>query len=261
MKSEFEIIRHDFEDKKDIIIYPIADVHLGDSHCQIKEFCKLINYIAETPNAYIMLLGDLINNSLRTSVANPFDEIMRPLDQKKFMTKFLEPVKDKILCAVGGNHEARSMKDSDTDITYDIMCKLNIEDRYRPNMAFVKIKFGGNHGHYDTDPCYVICVTHGCGGGMLTGGSVNRAENFAMAIDGIDAFVHGHTHKPYVTTPGKIVIDKIHNTIRVVPFKVLCATSWLDYGGYAAGKMLRPSAFALNYMILKGNRKEIQVVT
>ena len=62
----------------------------------------------------------------------------------------------------------------------------------------------------------------------------------------------GHTHKPYVTQPGKLSVDPHNNKITIKPFKVISATSWLDYGGYAAQKMLLPSSFCPNSLILRG---------
>ena len=102
-------------------------------------------------------------------------------------------------------------------------------------------------------------MTHGTGGGIYTGAALNRNERFGYVLDGADILIVGHTHKPIVSQPGKIKIDPYNNKITVRPFKVITATSWLDYGGYAASKMLLPSTHCLQTLTLKGNRKEIFV--
>jgi predicted phosphodiesterase len=259
MLSDFELITHHFPENKDIVIFPVSDVHLGASEHMEKEWAEFCRQIKETPNAYIVLGGDLINNATRNSVSNVFEETMRPREQKKLIAEMLLPIRDRILCAVSGNHERRSGKDADDDPTYDIMCKLDIEHLYRENMPFVKVRFGKvdfNGGH---NPTYMLAVLHGAGGGMLTGGAVNRNERFGYVIDGADCLIVGHTHKPFVTQPSKIKIDPYNNKVDIKPFKVVSSTSWLNYGGYAAQKMLMPSSHAPQVITLCGKRKNIKV--
>ena len=259
MLSDFEIITHHFSENKDIIIYPISDVHLGASEHMEKEWGAFCSSVLDNPNAYIVLGGDLINNATRNSVSNIFEETMRPREQKKVMAEMLEPLRDRVLCSVSGNHERRSGKDSDDDPTYDIMCKLDIEHLYRENMAFVKVQIGKKNGDGVKNPTYMLTVTHGAGGGMLTGGAVNRNERFGYVVDGMDCLIVGHTHKPFVTQPSKIKIDPYNNKVDIKPFKVVSTTSWLNYGGYAAQKMLLPSSHAPQVITLCGKRKDIKV--
>lgn len=259
MLPDFEMIIHKFPERKDITIIPIADVHLGARECMEQEFIAFLGTMAEKEDVYFILGGDLINNSTRSSVSNIFDETIRPAEQKRMMAKLLEPVKDKILCAVGGNHERRSGKDADDDPMYDILCKLDIEDRYRENMAFMKIQIGNSDCDGLRNPTYTLVVTHGNGGGALTSGAVLRGERMGYAVDGADAFIFGHTHKPFTTSPGKILIDTRNNMVSVKPFKVINMTSWIEYGGYSMQKMLLPSAHCLHTMTLCGNHKEIIV--
>ena len=257
---DFEMIQHKFPNREDITIIPVADVHLGAKECDEEKFFDFLNLVKETPNVYLALAGDLINNATRSSVSNIFEERYRPSDQKKMMAKLLEPVADRILVGIPGNHEARSGKDADDCPMYDIMCKLDIEHLYRENIAIVKIQMGENQrGNGAYNPTYLLAVCHGSGGGIYTGGAVNKNERFGYTIDGIDALITGHTHKPVVSSPGKIKVDPVHNRVYIAPFKVITATSWLEYGGYAARKMLIPAAHSLQTMTLRGKKKEIIV--
>lgn len=259
MLNDFEVIKHEFLDRQDIAIIPISDVHLGAAEHKQKEWEAFTKGILSIPNCYITLGGDLINNATRSSVSNIFEETMRPRDQKRRMVEMLEPIKDRILCAVRGNHEARSGKDADDDPVYDIMCKLDLEHLYRENMAFLKLQFGDPKKDGRYNPTYMFVVTHGAGGGILTGGNVNRNERFGYVIDGMDCLIVGHTHKPWVTQPSKIKIDPFNNKVTIKPFKVVSASSWVDYGGYAAQKMLLPTSHAPQTISVCGKRKEIKV--
>jgi predicted phosphodiesterase len=260
MLQDFQMIVHKFPDRPDITIIPFADTHIGSPECMEEELIDFLKMVEETPNVYLAILGDLIDNCTRNSIGSVFTQRYRPADQKKLIAKLLEPVRDRVLVATQGNHEARSMKDADDCPLYDIMCKLDLEHLYRENIAFVKIQMGDNrNGEGKRNPTYVLACTHGTGGGMFTGGAVNRNERFGYVLDGVDALVTGHTHKPVVSAPGKLKVDPWRNTVQVVPFKVVTATSWLEYGGYAAKKMLLPATHSLQTMTLRGKKKEIIV--
>lgn len=261
MLNDFDMIKHHFD--APITIFPISDVHYGALEHKHKEWLAFCKMVEETPNAYIILGGDLVNNNVRTcSFINPYDELVRPREQKKAMVEFLSPIKDRILCAVNGNHEARSIKDDDIDITYDIMTKLDIEDLYRPNIAFMKVSLG--HRKTDNTPIqsYTFAVTHGAGGGIYTGATVNRNERFGNVIEGLDCLIVGHTHKGTVSKPSKIVIDRKNDKVSMSHYTVISMTSWLNYGGYAMQKMLLPAHVADPRMLklsMSQHNKKIEV--
>lgn len=262
MLNDFEMVTHEFD--RPITIIPISDVHYGALEHLQKEWTDFCKMVEQSPDTYIVLGGDLINNNVRTcSFINPYDELVRPREQKKRMVEFLEPIKKRVLCCVSGNHEARSAKDCDIDITYDIMAKLDIEDIYRPNMCFMKISLG--HRKDDNTPIqsFTFAVTHGAGGGIYTGATVNRNERFGNVIEGLDCLIVGHTHKGTVSKPSKIVIDRKNNHVSMSHYTVISMVSWLNYGGYAMKKMLLPAHVAdpqkLRLFMCK-NEKKIEVV-
>ena len=133
------------------------------------------------------------------------------------------------------------------------------------NVAFLKIQMGretdsnGNRNRGKSRPTYCIAVTHGSGGGVLTGAGVNRNERFGYALDNVDALIVGHTHKPYTTQPGKVYVDLNNNKVSVKPFKVISSTSWLGFSGYATAKMMLPTTHCLQTLLLRGDKKEMIV--
>lgn len=259
MLPDFKLIKHKFPDRPDIEIWPISDVHLGAAEHNAEAWGAFCRELEQRENAYLNLGGDLINNATRSSVSNIFEETMRPREQKKRMVEMLTPLRSKVLAAVSGNHERRSGKDADDDATYDILCKLDLEHLYRESMAFVKLHFGDEQIDGTRNPTYVIVVTHGSGGGVLTGGIVNKAERFGYVLDGADALILGHSHKPFVTQPSKIKINAQKDTVYLKPFRVVSTTSWMDYGGYAMQKMLPPTSIAPQIIKLYGHKKKIEV--
>ncbi len=238
MLSEFDLIRHSFP--KEITIYPVADVHLGALEHAENEWQAFLKRVQDE-DAYLILAGDLINNNIRSAkFSNPFDEVLRPREAKARMVEYLKPLKDRILCVVTGNHEARTLKDSDQDLTYDICSKLDIESLYRETVAYMGVGVG-KRSDEKADVTYTFAVTHGTGGGIYTGAAVNRNERFGNVIDGLDCLVVGHVHKGFISKPSKIVVNLRTNQVSTKHYVVISCVPWLNYGGYAAKAMLLPA--------------------
>lgn len=239
MLHDLDLIEHKFPG--DIIIYPVADVHLGAIEHAEEAWQAFLKRV-ESEDAYLILAGDLLNNSTRnTRFANPFDEVLRPREAKRRMVAYLEPLRDRILCVVSGNHEARTSRDDDQDLCYDICTKLDIEHLYRENIVYMAVSLGQRTNENKPNQTYAFAVTHGAGGGIYTGASVNRDERFGNVIDGLDCLVTGHVHKGFVTKPAKVRIDVRNHRVSLSHYVVVSCVPWLNYGGYAARSMLLPA--------------------
>ena len=97
--------------ENDVHIIPISDLHIGDKAFNKESEKKVkgyIEWVKKTPNARIFLLGDILNCATRESKTNPFDQTMDLKEQIAAAVKLFEPVKDKIIGAVDGNHESVS---------------------------------------------------------------------------------------------------------------------------------------------------------
>lgn len=231
MKQDFDLITHRFPEARNVKILPVGDVHFGAIDHNNKEWERFISWVGEQDDCFLFLLGDLVNNAVKTSVGSVYEDI-RPMEQKRRMAEYLKPIRHKILAIISGNHELRSKKEVDDDITYDIASKLDIEDLYRQNMAFVKViinKLPGQNRYYQT---YTFALTHGS--------TVRKGETFPYAIEGIDAFVSAHTHGERSSRQAKIVLNSQKESIEYKPVWNIVASSWLNYGGYAMRKMYLP---------------------
>jgi len=252
------------EDVKEVVVFPLSDVHLGAQGSEAMAFYDLIGQIAKEPNSYVTLQGDLIDNGTRNSVTNIFRATMPPSQQKREMAKALEPIRDKILCLLPGNHCRRSGKDADDDPMYDIAAKLDLEERYRESIAFLRVALGRRTAGKIRDGkphTYFIACVHGAGGGALPGAGVNRADRYLQALDGVDILIHGHTHKPYALRGSKLVLDPANKIVKQRPTLAMCAGQWLDYVGYPVNKMMTPVAMpGANKLKLYGNKYKFEAV-
>lgn len=248
------IVKEYPKDMPFLTLYPIADVHWGAAECMETEFERYIQHIKDDPTAAVILAGDLINNGIKSSVTNVYEEKYTPHHQKKAMIRLLEPIRDKIIAGVTGNHEYRCVKETSTDVTEDIFDKLDISDAYAFDAAFVKVSFGRKRN--GKPAAYMIYVSHGSSGGALLGSGLSRQDGYQMAIEGVDISISGHTHRPSKTPSSRLVFDPHNNRVTRRNTLIFVCTSWLDYGGYPVRGQLKPTAFYPDTITLYGERKE-----
>jgi hypothetical protein len=243
--------------REDIRLYGVADLHIGAGEFMEREWAAFRRMILDDPHAYLVVAGDMINNGIKSSVTNTYAETMRPREQKKRMLEELTPLRDRIICGVPGNHEYRSDKEVDANPLYDVFVKLDLENVYRENAAFVTLHFGDRAAGSRLNPTYNLAVLHGCGGGLYIGAGANRNQRYAAVIEGIDMLITAHNHKPFTFPDAKLVFDSRNGRVVRRQYAVMSCTSWLDYGGYAPRKMMLPTPHAVEWALLGGGKKEI----
>lgn len=252
------MIKHKFD--RGIEIVPISDLHIGSKEFEEGLFNRLVREILASENTYCVIVGDMVDNGIKSSVTSPYEAVMQPNDQRKYAAELLLPLKDRILCGVSGNHEYRSRKDTDTDPMQLIMERLNLEHLFRPDIAFMDIKCGDRLNNKLTPPRYCIGVTHGTGGGMLIGSGLNKQEPFAMAL-GLDLLITGHTHRPMTAPSIRYTPDFQKGVMVPREMRLLISTGFLSYGGYPTRKMLKPVCIRPNRAILSGTEYDISVLS
>ena len=233
-----------------LTVIPLADAHYGSQEFNEVLWHNTIRRIQDDPHCYAVLVGDLIDNGLKNSITNVYGATCSPAQQKEWLYNELRPIKAKLLGAVGGNHERRSIKEVDYDPLFDVMVRLGKEDIYRQNICFMQVKltylFNGTEKQRHA---FNFAITHGSGGGQYIGSQANRVQNYGTAIDGIDCLITGHTHKPVSFPVAKLLF--YNETVVRKQFVVAVASSFLDYGGYPVQKMMVPAAQTTTEIILE----------
>ena len=239
---------------KHLTLYPISDVHWGAAECMEREFRAYLQKIQDDPTAAVVLAGDLLNNGLKSSKTDVYKEKYPPDVQKEMMIDLLEPIKDKIVAGVAGNHEYRTVRESCQDVMKDVFVALRIKDRYTPDAAFVKISVGEKANRKPAT--YMIYLSHGGGGGSSLGAGISKQDGYQVAIEGVDISVTGHTHKPAKVPSARLMFDSRNNNIIRSNTMIFVCTAWLDYGGYPVRAQMRPTAFYPDTIRLDGRQKK-----
>ena len=247
------------KDLKEVKILALSDMHIGDPLCNYKLIKEVLNEVKESDNTYIILNGDLINNSTKNSVGNVYGEEMTPTEQILKVCDLLEPVKDKILVIAQGNHERRTEKDDGIDILRLASKQLEIEDRYTNGWWYLYLTLGLNEKKKDRQIMYTITGTHGYGGGRKNGGKINNLVEMSDKVIA-DVYVMGHTHTVIMTRNSIFMPDYQHKTLVQKDKYYLMTNSFLEYGGYGEQYGFTPSTTEHQEMILDGTKKKIKII-
>ncbi len=250
-------IRCDLPYAEQIEIHPMADLHIGDSMCDFKAIMEKIDYIKNTKNTYCILDGDLMDTAICSSVGDTYGANLQPMEQLKQCVKIFEPIKDKILAVLPGNHENRVYKSDGLDIT-EIMCaQLGIPEKYSPTTALVFIRFGNQGGHKHNRPqLYTVYVTHGSGGGRKEGGKVNRLADLASIVDS-DIYIHAHTHLPLVFKESFFRVSGSNSSVALVDKLFVNTAASLNYGGYGDRQGFKPASNRYPVIYLAGLKHDM----
>lgn len=242
-------------DLEEIELYPLFDWHIGDSMSDAFLIEDTLKRIKETPNAYCILGGDLMDTAIASSVGDAYAAHLQPMEQLKLCVKLFEPIKDKILCIVPGNHEARVLKSVGIDTTAMMAAQLGLSDKYSETTALLFIRFGSEtrRASEGRKMVYSVYVTHGSGGGRREGGKINRLADLAQIVDA-DVYLCGHTHLPAVFREGYFRTSKNSSNVQYVDRLFVNAAAALSYGGYGDKAGFKPASKQSPVIFLNGKR-------
>lgn len=167
---------------KKLYLFPLSDLHLGSAQCDMEFFNVWRRTFEVAPeNKAIYLLGDMLEFP-RASL-DAYHTSMSTHDALERLIELLEPYKDYIRWVVSGNHENRTMREHNYNVSKSIASRLGA--KYSQNDFFDAIEGYGNK--------FIIYGKHG----TRTSKNSNLAmNNFIRDMASIDAnlCMQGHNH-------------------------------------------------------------------
>ena len=245
-------------------LHTFADEHIGDAHSDLKRLLQRIDYVKNTPYAYCILNGDIIDKATKTSIGDTYTQVFNPMEQLKRAVEMFEPIKDKILCITHGNHENRTYKKEGINISYLLAKQLGLDDKYTPTSAVLFIRVGemsrgkkeSNGSGKIRQVCYTGYVLHGSGGGRKEGAKAIRLADMASIID-CDFYIHSHTHLPMIMKQAYHRIDERNNAVALVTKLFVNTAANLEYGGYGEAGEFKPASKDTPVIYMRGSKKEM----
>ncbi len=254
-------IKHSLGDYDEIRILPLADLHLGDINCDFTRVQAWIREIRESENTFAVLNGDLMDSAIKSSIGDVYGANLQPMEQLKQCVAIFEPIRDKILAVLPGNHEARIYRSDGLDLT-EIMCsQLGIAERYAPASAMLFVRFGRDRlpGHHGRKVLYTIYCVHGTGGGKKEGAKLQRVVDLAAIADA-DIYLHSHTHMPIVSKMSYFRTDLNNSSVQKVDKLFVNTGSALEWGGYAEVQSYKPASNDTPVIVLSGHRRSMKAI-
>lgn len=196
--------------QKDHSIIFLGDIHLGLKASSPHVFTEAARRVQKDKNTYICLMGDMVEARASDhpyyDVAAADKEKPLPVQQALHLKGMLEPIADRVLCALIGNHEyglIRKLGNIYKSLVYDPLkipyggfsCRLSVRDKHEVLL-------------------YKIFLAHGFGTLSTTADDpVRRRANLILALKrklknkAGDCVVMGmgHCHKLLASEPSKML--------------------------------------------------------
>lgn len=235
-----------------IKIILLGDLHRGSQQFNEPLFLKTLKFIENNKEYYCILLGDLIDNALKTSKSDCYKATESPQKSAEWLVEKLEPIKDRILACNMGNHEERTEREVGMDLTYWICKSLGIESRYSRGPFILYMNVGKKRSNKNKQHIFTLFGTHGASSGITMGSALNKLKTMTNIVSNADIYVMGHTHKPIVSFSKKIMVSTDTKKHYYHEAMLVNGSSFLDYEeSYGEAKMYEPISLRIPIITLK----------
>jgi predicted phosphodiesterase len=195
-------IEHLDNDADEFILYHVTDTHLGAADTDEDAVRATVELINKDPKARWTFggdLGDLIGphdrrwhphqlpDRYREAMFEPGGLVEETIQHG---IEVFEPIKDKCLAWIGGNHERSARKYmGDREIGLEVCRELGMPRKYLGYGGFIRWDWKFPSGTQSL----VIDMHHGWQGGRRPGAKVNQAE-LEFSYSDADIILRGHSH-------------------------------------------------------------------
>lgn len=234
-------------------IVPLPCMHYGHPAHVATLFDWAVEYISASQFRFGLFMGDMMENATIGSKGNPYECKEGPQEQIDYLIARFQPIADKIIGVIRGNHENRTRRAVGIDPGRVIAQALDVH--YFGIEGIIKLKFGRNT--WDGNPLvYLIYAHHGYGGGRTMGSKANILDRMPHRVEGCDVYMMAHTHQMMAWPDG--VYTPIPPRYRYVGLSsrlmVMCG-SFMEGAEYAAEKGYKPTVPGTVVVTLSGKNK------
>jgi hypothetical protein len=175
-------------------LIPLGDIHVGHRDLDLDRLTKTIDFIKNDPQCYVIGMGDYAEaidfKDMRADPNTMDRDLLTPDEQYAKVEELLEPIKDKIICLLDGNHDYMFwMRHSHNFV--DVMAH-NLEVPYAGFSAYIRIKTERAKANRTQFNAY---AHHGWSSSRSEGGAVNSIHDLHNKFPGLHLYLMGHTHR------------------------------------------------------------------
>lgn len=190
---------------QEIEIIPLGDIHDCARNSATKQLKKTVAYIRDNPNTRWFGGGDIVDcikpsDVKRNDFTNFADWLFlgKPCTIRErlkdivgqsveHITDILDPIKDKCLGLIEGNHEYTIRQYHNEDVQSKLCKKLGVDNLTDAVLFRVKFKRQGSQG-----ATVFLAAWHGWGGGRSEGAEPNKLAQMRQVWQNADICLRGH---------------------------------------------------------------------
>lgn len=257
-------VDYDYESREDSVVrfVGLGDIHRGNPWLQEKPFYKMLEWIEENP-CYVILMGDYgeaINAKDPRHDYNAIDwKYATPDKQYRQTLMDLEPIKDKIVCMLDGNHDYNYWRRHNHNYVDWIATDLGVP--YVGVSGYVLFRFRRKSGKARSAQTLKIYAHHGWSGGRTDAYKVKVIHDLKNIFNDPHLFLMGHCHRLGEVFPTTYLYVSNRGYIREYTQKYFYTGSYLKgyaegVGSYVEARAYSPTQIGSPIIEVKPNRTD-----
>ena len=174
----------------------LGDLHVGHRNVDYDTLERVIEYIKDTPNCLWLGMGDYADcvtfKDKRFDLNAVDPTCMTPDLQYRRVKQLFEPIKDKCLGLLDGNHDYLFWRRYQHNYVDWLAYELGVP--YLTMDAYIRFSFVRKSGRTPKIRQVNIYAHHGWTGARTVGGKINRIQDLAKIFPNLDIYLMGHVH-------------------------------------------------------------------
>ena len=203
-------------------LIPFGDIHRSSDLCHVEKWHEFLDWAKGKPRTMFMGMGDyddlasaserkmLTSSDLHDSTTRTLEQLYDKHTERLF--KEIAFMDGNCVGLMEGNHYGQYSNATTT--TQKLAGMLHC--KYLGTMTIVRLAFA----HGPREYCVDVVAHHGKGAARLIGGSLNRVQQLAEAVEG-DIYLMGHDHRKSVGMVNRLRLSGGNGTLRLSHRKVL----------------------------------------
>lgn len=181
MQIAKKVLKFSTRDESDWRLVPLGDDHLGHPNFDLDLHQATIDYIAETPRTIWIGMGDYcdaITAKDRRYDPNSIDPRWpTPDKQYRAIKEMFQPIADKCIGLLDGNHDLRHWKDHQHNYVDNLAYALKVP--YLTINAYIRLIFQRESGKTPKRNQFNIYAHHGWTNARTMGYKINRIQDLS----------------------------------------------------------------------------------
>lgn len=213
-------------------LYPLVCMHVGAAQCDMKFIKQHVKRLKDDPNGFGVYMGDGGECVTKLSKGDIYKQLCGPQAQMDLLVEeVLDPVADKLLFGIRGNHGNRIDKETGLGFDKNLCHRLGIP--YLGVSCFANLTV--NRSAYD------LYFHHGADSGTNLTAKIGKHEKFGHFI-AADALFTAHSHIAVDLPPSALLSADNHNCRIETRLRhgYICGSAYDSRSGYAEEKAYPP---------------------